>query len=366
MKASAKFFQSDSAGGFVLIAAAVAAMFAANTSLAPAYQNFTAASHFAINDILMAVFFLLAGLEIKKEFVSGALSTPRQAMLPLIAALCGMAVPAIIYLFIVTPDLRAGWAIPSATDIAFALGVLALVPRMPKGLKVLLLSIAVIDDLGAILIIAFFYSAGISAKWLGCVVIITAALMLLNRLKVTHYVPYFGLGALLLAALWYAGVHPTIGGVILAFCIPVSRMDRLQHSLHPWVVFGIMPLFGFANAGVSLAGIGVQDLAHPLALGIGAGLVAGKCIGIGGAILLLTKTRVCALPAGVGPAHILGLSLLCGVGFTMALFIGNLAFSASELDVYIRMGVISGSIVSGLLGYTVLSYGAHPRSHQGL
>lgn len=359
---------SDASGGVILMMAAVAAMLAANSPVAALYESFVATAHLAINDFLMAIFFLLAGLEIKRECMVGALSSRARAALPLIAAICGMAVPALVYLGIVGGDAGAmrGWAIPSATDIAFALGVLALASsRVPAALKVLLMAIAVMDDLGAILVIAFFYTGGVAWVPLAGAAAASAVLVALNRMKVLAYTPYIAVGAVLWFALLKAGVHPTIGGVILGFCIPMPKVEKLEHALKGPVTFGILPLFAFANAGVSLAGLGLGDMLHPVTLAIAAGLFIGKQVGIFGAIWLMVKAGICALPQGVNWRHIYGLSLLCGIGFTMALFIGGLAFTDPAMGVYVRMGVIGGSILSGLLGYTVLSF-AGSRLHKGL
>lgn len=348
------FFASDSAGGIVLMLAAIAAMIAANMPVSPLYTQFVSVSHFAINDFLMAIFFLYAGLEIKREMVVGALSSKQKAALPVIAAICGMVAPALIYLYF-APDFRNGWAIPSATDIAFALGVLALLgKRVPASLKVLLLAIAVIDDLGAILVIVLFYSGGVDWHWLSIALVVTSILMRMNRTGVLNLIPYIALGLVLWGTLWQAGVHPTIAGVILGFCIPMARLRALQHAIERWVVFGIMPLFGFANAGVSVTGLGLSSLANPVTMGIGLGLFLGKPIGIFTSIYICVRGGLCDLAADVQWRHIFGLGLLCGVGFTMALFIGALAFAAPDMGVYVRMGVMGGSVLSALLGYTVL------------
>lgn len=321
-----------------------------------------------INDLLMAIFFLYAGLEIKREFKVGALSSPRRAMLPLVAAAFGMLVPALIYLFInrAHPEFHHGWAIPSATDIAFAVGVLALASkRLPGSIKVLLLAIAVIDDLGAILVIAFFYTGAIGTGALAAAAVAALGLFILNRMNVSHYGPYFLIGFVLWVALLKAGIHPTIGGVLLGFAIPMidddhvySPLEALEHIIRPWVVFVILPIFAFANAGVSLEGLSWGDWLHPVTLGIAAGLFFGKQIGIFGSLYLMIKSPWFLMPSGARWSHLYGMSLLCGIGFTMALFIGGLAFAGHGMDAYVRMGVIGGSILSAVCGYIVLSMAA--------
>lgn len=365
MKTFSRFFHSDAGGGVVLFLSAALALLTANSPLYGIYRNFfDGPTVFWINDLLMAVFFLMAGLEIKRECVSGALSTRTKAALPLIAAFCGMIVPALIYLLInrAQPINFNGWAIPSATDIAFALGVLALASsRVPASIKILLMAIAVMDDLGAILVIAIFYGGTLTTPFLIMALLATGALVALNRRKVAFAAPYIIMGLILWGALVKSGIHPTIGGVLLGFCIPMSRAKEWQDAITPWVVFGILPLFGFANAGVSLAGLDVSDLLHPVTLGIGLGLFLGKQIGIFGSIRALVAFKICPMPKGTNWAHIYGVSLLCGIGFTMALFIGGLAFPSAGMDAYIRLGVMGGSIVSGLLGYTVLHYAGSKR-----
>lgn len=355
------FFASDAAGGIVLMLSAALAMLAANSLLSGTYTVFQEKTLLIINDLLMAFFFLYAGLEIKRELVVGALSSRQKAILPLIAAACGMIVPAIIYTYILRemPELHHGWAIPAATDIAFSLGVLALAAsRLPPAIKVLLMAIAVMDDLGAILVIAFFYTDTLNLMPLLIAAIATMTLVVMNLKKVEHFAPYFAAAGVLGVGLFFAGIHPTIAGVTMGFCVPMHRAVRLQHHLHKPVTYLVLPLFGFANAGVSLAGIGMDDLFHPLALGIGLGLVAGKQIGIFGSIYMCVKTKLCVLPEGVTWLQVYGMSILCGIGFTMALFVGGLSFSNPAWDVYIRMGVIGGSVVSALLGYTVLNVAA--------
>lgn len=390
-----RFFASDAAGGIIMLAAAALAMLVANSSLYPLYHaglehgftfGFTAADGtpvFAlqkplllwINDLLMALFFLYAGLEIKRELFAGALSSVRRATLPLVAALCGMAGPALVYLFInrAHPEFHHGWAIPAATDIAFALGVLALASsRVPSSVKVLLMAIAVMDDLGAILVIAFFYTSGLFLPALAVVAVAVASLAALNALKVTAYGPYFIVGFVLWVALLKAGVHPTIGGVILGFSIPMRGADgrfcaleHLEHMLKPWVVFLILPVFAFANAGVPLAGLGLDAVLHPVTLGIALGLFIGKAVGVFGATWLSIATGLCPRPDRASSIQLFGMACLCGIGFTMALFVGGLAFNAPEMAAYIRMGVIGGSLLSGVLGYGILCVAA-PRSYKGL
>lgn len=395
MKALDRFFHSDISGGIVMMVAALVAVLIANSPFAGMYQayldqtltvGFTTPEGAAtvafqkplllwINDLFMAIFFLFAGLEIKRELFRGALSSVKRATLPLIAAACGMAVPALVYLFVCrdAPEFHHGWAIPSATDIAFALGVLALASsRVPSSIKVLLMAIAVMDDLGAILVIAFFYSGAISVPALVVAALAALVLFAFNRLKITAYGPYFLIGFVLWAALFKAGVHPTIAGVILGFAIPMKDEDatfcpleRLEHMLKPWVVFAILPVFAFANAGVSFAGLGVESLLHPVTLGIAMGLFFGKQIGIFGGVFLAVKSGLCHMPTRATWTHVYGMAMLCGIGFTMALFIGGLAFTDPAMGAYVRMGVMGGSVLSALAGYGLL-YFAAPRSYEGL
>jgi len=395
MKALHKFFHSDAAGGIIMLLAAVAALVIANSPFYNLYESalsqtltmgFTTpegAPAFAlqkplilwINDLLMAIFFLFAGLEIKRELLAGALASFKTALLPMIAAICGMAIPAVVYLFILRdqPQYGHGWAISSATDIAFALGVLALLgSRVPASIKVLLMAIAVMDDLGAILVIAFFYAGAISGTALAVAGVAAFALLILNRLRVVAYGPYFLVGFVLWAALLKAGIHPTIGGVILGFAIPMRDeegtycpLETLEHIIKPWVVFAILPIFAFANAGVSFEGLGLSALMHPVTLAITAGLFLGKQLGIFGAIYGAVKTGLCPMPVRASWAQIYGMAMLCGIGFTMALFVGGLAFDDPSMAVYVRMGVIGGSALSALCGYGLL-YIAVPRSSEGL
>lgn len=348
---------------------AALAMLAANGPWQGNYVVFQEKTMIVINDLLMAFFFLYAGLEIKRELKVGALSTKSKAVLPLIAAVCGMAVPAAIYLYILRdlPALNHGWAISSATDIAFSLGVLALAAsRVPSALKVLLMAIAVMDDLGAIIVIAVFYTDSLNMMPLLMAVTAVAVLIGLNWKNVQAYAPYFAAAGFLGVALFMAGIHPTIAGATMGFCIPMNRVKALQHALHAPVTFGVLPLFGFANAGVSLTGIGMDDFLHPLTMGIALGLFAGKQIGIFGSLYICVKSGLCALPERVTWPQIYGMSALCGIGFTMALFVGGLAFGDPAWDVYIRMGVIAGSVVSALLGYTVLHCAPAFRDSKGL
>jgi NhaA family Na+:H+ antiporter len=369
----------DGAAGVILIAAALAAMLAANSPFAHAYHAIfhdpLAASpiaplstlHLWINDGLMAVFFFTVGLEIKRELLDGQLSSPERRRLPVLAAIAGMAVPALIYLAIAggDPVLHRGWAIPAATDIAFAVGVLALLGRrIPPSLRLFLLTVAIVDDLGAVAIIALFYTAGFAMAWLAASVALLAAMALLARLKVTRGALY----VLLAVAAWYcmlhSGVHATVAGVLAAFTIPLrihgtgdSLLLRMEHALVPWNGYVIVPLFGFANAGVSLAGLGLAGLVAPVPLAVAAGLFIGKQAGIFGAMMLARRTGFAQPPEGASTLQLWGLALLCGIGFTMSLFIGALAFpSHPELIDEAKLGVLAGSLASALLGFAVLRW----------
>lgn len=371
----------DTAPGLVLITAAVAAMFVMNSGLADGYTGILATKFTIaygeigiskplllwINDFLMAIFFLLVGLEIKREFIAGNLSDMKTAALPAIAAVGGMAVPALIYFSFNSgdPDALRGWAIPAATDIAFALGVLALLgKRIPIALKVFLLAVAIIDDLGAILIIAIFYTANLSVTALLISAATILVLVALNRFGVRSIAPYLLVGLVLWVAVLKSGVHATLAGVVIAFCIPLSAKDPnkegpllvLEHALVPWVAFGIMPIFAFANAGVSLAGMSFASLLEPISAGISVGLFAGKQIGIMLACVIAIKLGISRMPAGINWVQLWGVSLLAAIGFTMSLFIGNLAFDTPEQAAAVRVGVLSGSIVSAICGFLVLRF----------
>ena len=366
---------SEAAGGLVLMGAAALALVIANSPLSESYfqtlQSYVlglSVLHW-INDALMAVFFLLVGLEIKREFLDGRLSTWSRRILPGIAALGGMVAPAAIYLaFNSNPDGHPrGWAIPAATDIAFALGVLALLgPRIPVSLKVFLTALAILDDLGAVLIIAMFYTSELNLYALSGSVFVWGLLMGLNRAGYTDLKPYLLLGVVLWSMVLLSGVHATVAGVALALTIPLrvspgrpedssSPLHLLEHALHPWVAFLIIPVFGFANAGVSFAGMSVASLLHPVSLGVASGLFIGKQIGVFVCAWLVIRMNWADLPANATLAQLYGVSLLCGIGFTMSLFIGLLAFPASAgLQDATKVGVLLGSILSGLLGAAVL------------
>ncbi len=382
------FISSESAGGITLIVAAAIALAIANSPLLSQYQgflatpvNFTAGDLVAIdkplllwiNDGLMALFFFLIGLEVKREIVTGQLRNWKQASLPVYAAIGGMAVPALVFVAINagSPENIRGWAIPAATDIAFALGLLALLgSRVPVALKALLLAIAIIDDIGAIAIIALFYTENMNLSALALALVPAAGMLLLNRFGVARTIPYFLLGAFLWICVLKSGVHATLAGVVTAMFVPIATgeerpLERLEHALHPWVAFLVLPIFAFANAGVSFAGAGLEALLAPLSLGIAAGLVVGKQIGIFGACWIAAKTRMATLPPEVTWRHVYGLSCLAGIGFTMSLFIGGLAFvDPAQVDA-VKMGVLSGSLVSALIGMTVLATAPRPRSSYG-
>ena len=373
-----KFIQHEAAPGVILFMAAIFALVLDNTPMAWLYDGLLdtpmkvqiGALVIAkplllwINDGLMAIFFFFVALEIKRELMDGHLSDPREAALPAIAAVGGMAMPALVFVFFNwgSPDELRGWAIPAATDIAFALGVLALLGKaVPASLKIFLLSLAIIDDLGAIVIIALFYTADLSVGSLAAGGIGLAALFALNRLGISKIAPYIIIGIVMWVCVLKSGVHATLAGVVLGFTIPMSSKDgssspllNLEHALKPWVAFAIMPIFAFANAGISLAGLSFADLLQPLPLGIALGLFVGKQLGVFGFAWLAVKSNLCRLPKGSTFTHVYGIALLAGIGFTMSLFIGTLAFDDPEHARAVRIGVLSGSIVSGLVGYMVL------------
>ncbi|WP_209880085.1 Na+/H+ antiporter NhaA [Azospirillum soli] len=385
-----QFLQSEATAGVALMITSAIALIWANSPAAPLYEAFLALPVTMtaggigidkplllwINDGLMAVFFLLVGLEIKREVLAGELSNRAKAMLPGIAALGGMAVPALVYVFFNwgDPVTLQGWAIPAATDIAFAVGVLALLgSRVPTTLRIFLLALAIMDDLGAIVIIAAFYSHGIVPTALGFAAIAGLGLFWMNLIGVRSLTPYMLLGLVLWVCVLKSGIHATLAGVALAFAIPLrgdgngngnghehgngheeSPLHRLEHALHPWVAYLILPVFALANAGVSLAGITPASLAEPVPLGIALGLFVGKQVGVMLTSWLAVRFGLSALPAGAGWVQFYGVSVLTGIGFTMSLFIGNLAFPDPEHAVAVRLGVLAGSIASALFGYALL------------
>lgn len=373
-RALVALFKSASAGGIILIIASAAAIVVANSPLAEMYRGLLHYSFAGlsvelwVNDALMAIFFLLVGLEIKRELLIGQLATWGQRALPGLAALGGMAVPALIYLGfnISNGETVAGWAIPSATDIAFALGVLALLgSRVPISLKIFLSALAILDDMGAVIIIALFYTGGLSAMMLAAAAGIVVLLMLMNRMGVKRLTPYLLAGVVLWFFMLQSGVHATIAGILLALFIPLrgkdeqedAPLDKLEHALSPWVTFLILPLFGFANAGVSLGGLTMDDLLSPVPVGVALGLFIGKQVGVFGMALLTIKTGLAPRPHGSSWSQIYGVSVLCGIGFTMSLFIGNLAFARTPLLVdEVKIGVLAGSIVAALAGMLILRF----------
>jgi NhaA family Na+:H+ antiporter len=368
----------EASGGLILIASAVIALVVANSGAAGLYQAALAHKILGlsvlhwINDALMALFFVLVGLEIKRELLDGQLATWSHRMLPGIAALGGMIGPALVYLaFNTTAATARGWAIPAATDIAFSLGVLALLgSRVPVQIKVLLTALAIIDDLGAIVIIALFYGQDLAPLMLVFAALTFAALIALNRFGVTRLVFYIPLGLLLWTFVLKSGVHATIAGVLFAVTIPLRRspghpddphspLHRLEHALHPYVAFLILPVFGFANAGVALTGLGFADLRQPVTLGCLLGLFAGKQIGVFGCIWLAVKFGAARRPAGTSWAQLYGMALFCGIGFTMSLFIGLLAFGeAGAMQEQTKIGVLAGSLISAVAGWAVLRFSA--------
>ena len=380
MGTTKRFIRLEALAGIALLGAALLGMLVANTSFAGDYTRILQLPFEVslggvglskplllwINDGLMAIFFMLVALELKRELLGGELSKPGAITLPLVAAIGGIVVPALIYLAINRGDAEAmkGWAIPAATDIAFALGVLAMLgDRVPKSLKVFLLSLAVFDDLGAILIIAAFYTEEISWTAKGLALGATVFLVALNRLGVTRVAGYMLIGTFLWVAVLKSGVHATLAGVIVGLTIPHKHLNanghsplkELEHALHPWVAFLIVPVFAFANAGVTLSGLG-EVLLQPVSMGILGGLFIGKAIGVFGVASVLIKTGLARMPEGSSWTSLLGVAILSGIGFTMSLFIGTLAFETSTVDFSapLRVGVLAGSLLSAVVGYLLL------------
>lgn len=380
------FLASEASGGIVLIAATALAMIAANLPathdayeallhhvtgpvLSPALGPMTV--HLWVNDALMALFFLLVGLEIKRELVDGRLSHPARRTLPFLAAAAGMIAPALVYLAVTggAPELQRGWAIPAATDIAFAVGILALLgPRVPASLKIFLTAVAIVDDMGAVAIIALVYTTHIDLGALAAAAGVIAVMAVMNRRGVLRLTPYLAAFALLWFLVLRSGVHATVAGVLAAMLVPVTRspgapdaagspLHRLEHALSPWVAYLIVPVFAFANAGVSLAGFRLATLAEPLVLGVALGLFLGKQAGIAGAIWLAERLGVAPRPGGCPWTQIYGVALLAGVGFTMSLFIGQLAFPGRPLLAEeVKLGVLGGSVLAAVAGYLVLRF----------
>ncbi len=386
-----EFLKKESAGGILMMTTAVLAMIFANTPLEKFYLLFlstpveikVASLVIAkplllwINDGLMAIFFFLIGLELKREMLEGELADKKNIILPGIGAVGGMLFPALIYILFNRNDPVAlqGWAIPAATDIAFALGILALIgPRVPLSLKLFLTSLAIFDDIGAILIIAFFYTSKMSLPALGMVFVFIIVLALLNRMGIVSKSPYLLIGSLMWVAMLKSGVHATLAGVVLAMFIPLhgnkeksSPLQELEHDLHAIVAFFILPIFAFANAGIALGNVTLEQALHGVPVGIAAGLFLGKQLGIFLFCWITVRLKWAPLPAGTRMLSLYGISILAGVGFTMSLFIGSLAFEATGTDLLFdeRLGIVAGSIVSGVIGYLVLRFSLRPDSSHG-
>ena len=374
-----EFFKLESASGLILLFAATIALIISNSNFDYLYFN-TLQKYISvgignfflklsvihwINDVLMTVFFFLVSLEIKREIVQGELSNPKQALLPIIGAVGGMAVPAAIYIMINinSPETLNGWAIPSATDIAFSLGVLSLLgKRVPISLKIFLTALAIIDDLGAIVIIAFFYSGNVEIYYLLLMLAALLVLVALNKFNITSFIPYFFIGVLLWEFTHQSGIHATIAGVLLALLIPHDKQDKnkslllkLEHGIAPYVAFGIMPIFAFANAGVSLDGISFSSLLNPVPLGILCGLFFGKQIGVFLFAYISVKLNFAQKPNNSNWMALYAVSVLTGIGFTMSLFVGNLAFANSPMYLDgVKIGVLCGSLLSTVVGYFLL------------
>ncbi|WP_286079936.1 Na+/H+ antiporter NhaA, partial [Agrobacterium sp. MS2] len=371
------FLDNEASGGVILMFVAAMAIATANSPMADAYFNILhvyigplSIQHW-INDALMAVFFLLVGLEIKREMLDGQLSTWSRRILPGAAAAGGMVFPALFYIYFNWNDASAlrGWAIPTATDIAFALGVLSLFgKRVPASLKIFLAALAIIDDLGAVIVIALFYTADLNLLALSGAAIVVGNLIIFNRMGVKALWPYLVLGAVLWVLVFSSGVHATLAGVVLALTIPLkltpgtpeathaeSPLHKLEHHLHKPVAFAIVPIFGFANAGVSFAGVSMSIITEPLTMGVAAGLLLGKLVGVLGTVAVLVNLKLAELPAQASWGQMAGVALLCGIGFTMSLFIGLLAFNDPNVQDHVKIGILLGSLTSGLIGAVLLT-----------
>ena len=377
------FFNHEAAGGVVLGIATLAALAISNSPWRELYTNFvhspgavdiggllviTKPLLLWVNELWMAVFFFLVGLEVKREFVEGELSSRSQAMLPAAAALGGMFAPAAVYVVINAGDAVAlrGWAIPAATDIAFALGIVMLLgSRVPSSLKVFLTAVAIFDDLGAIVVIAVFYTADLSLPVLGLAAVGIVCLFILNRIGVRRADVYIVVGLAIWVCVLKSGIHATLAGVATALAIPMEDKDgaplagALEHGLHPWVAFAVLPMFAFANAGVSLTGLSPGSLLNAIPLGIAAGLVVGKAVGVFGTSWLMIRTGLAAAPAGATSRQLFGVCVICGIGFTMSLFIGSLAFEGLDpsYETQLKFGVLAGSLIAGVLGTLILRRG---------
>ncbi|MCT8658783.1 Na+/H+ antiporter NhaA [Glaesserella parasuis] len=385
-----KFLQLESASGILLLAFAMLAMLFANTPLKDLYFDFLSMpvsiqiGLFSIhkpllmwvNDGFMAVFFVLIGLEVKREMMVGAISSYQRAIFPAIGALGGMIVPALVFTLINSdsPEFQQGWAIPMATDIAFALGVLGLLgKRVPFALKIFLLALAIIDDLGAIVVIAIFFSHELSTTALISAVIAITALIIMNRMRVTAICAYMVVGLILWASVLKSGVHATLAGVIIGFCVPLKGKNgeeplaHFEHILAPWCSFVILPLFAFSNAGVSLAGMSLITLFSPLTMGVALGLLVGKTLGVFSFSFLAVKLGIAQLSEGINFKQIFAVSVLCGIGFTMSMFLAGLAFGGDEADGQFislaRLGILIGSGISAVLGYYLLKLCTMPNIH---
>ena len=386
----AALFRADAFEGILLIAVAVLALLLANSPASGAYHELFHTPLFAaevfklntlhlwINDALMAVFFFVVGLEVKRELIEGTLSDPAQRTLPVAAAVAGMAAPALVYLAVAgaEPGLARGWAIPAATDIAFAMGVVGLLgTRVPSALRLFLLTVAIVDDIGAVLVIAMFYTAQIKLAWLVAALVVFGALIALNRARVDRSWPYIVLALVLWLCVLQSGVHATIAGVLAAFTIPMLRrsgadfLEDVEHALLGWNARFIVPLFGFANAGVDLRGMGSEALLAPLPLAVAAGLVLGKQAGIFAMVFTADRLGIARKPAGCGWLEVWGVAMLCGIGFTMSLFIGELAFPGTDAAARLlrdeaKIGILAGSLISAVLGYSLLRLAAPRRSRE--
>ncbi len=389
LKSISDFLRLEAASGILLLIMAILAMVVENSAARELYGSLLAipvevrVGEFEIakplllwiNDGLMAIFFFMIGLEVKREILDGELSEPSRVVLPMIAAVGGMAVPALIYASMNWGNEQAlkGWAIPSATDIAFALGVLALLgSRVPNALKLFLMTLAIVDDLGAILIIAAFYTADLSLGSLSVAGVAILTLFLLNRRGVISLVPYLLVSIVLWAAVLKSGVHATLAGVLAAFFIPFrkapgeqeTQLEKLENDLHPSVVYVILPLFAFANTGVSLEGVGLDSFLHPVPLGIAAGLFFGNQLGVFGLSWVSIKLGLAKLPQDTSWLQLYGVSALCGIGFTMSLFISSLAFEQGNVGSMVddRLGILAGSLLSALFGYGILRFAMRRRT----